>query len=529
MSASRGVVAAGHPLTAEAGAQVLREGGNAFDAAICAVIASLSIESQLTGLGAGGFMLAHTSSGEDHLLDFFVEAGGRGIDLSQRGELVAVEVLFDETPQVFNIGPASCGVPGVPAGLWEAARQFGSMPLSELVKPGVRYAREGVTVSPMQAYMFTVLAPVVTHYPETRVLYAPEGRLLREGETFRFPELGDALERLGAEGPDWIYRGDATDRICDWVCQRGGSLSREDFAAYRVIDRRPVEAVYRGREVLTNPPPSAGGILIAYALDLLERSGEPLPRDSGEALALLAQVMEEAQAARGDDFHHRLHEPGFAEQFLSGAHIEDARARIVRALSAQRRLATQAGSDAVGSTTHISVLDSEGNAASVTCSNGTGSGVLAHDTGIHLNNMLGEEDLNPLGFHLHDPGTRVTSMMAPTVVLREGEVELALGSAGSNRLRSAIMQVIRYVIDYDLDVKQAVDHGRIHYEGGMLHVESGFDQSALSELERRGYRLLRWKGVNLYFGGVQAVYHDPDTGALAGAGDPRRGGAVVVV
>jgi gamma-glutamyltranspeptidase/glutathione hydrolase len=529
MNTKRGVVAAGHPLTAEAGAQVLREGGNAVDAAICAVIASLTIESQLTGLGAGGFMLVHTRSGEDHLLDFFVEAGGRGIDPSQRGELVAVEVLFDETPQVFNIGPASCGVPGVPAGLWEAARRFGSMPLSELVKPGIRYAREGVTVSRMQAYMFTVLAPVVMHYPETRVLYAPEGRLLREGETFRFPELADALERLGAEGPDWIYQGDATDRVCEWVCQRGGTLSREDFEAYRVIDRRPVEAAYRGREVLTNPPPSSGGILIAYALDLLERSGEPLRIDSGEALALLAQVMEEAQAARGDDFHHRLQEEGFAGQFLSGAHIEDARARIVRALSAQRRILAEADSDAVGSTTHISVLDSDGNAASVTCSNGTGSGVLPPGTGIHLNNMLGEEDLNPLGFHVQEPGTRVTSMMAPTVVLRDGEVELALGSAGSNRLRSAIMQVIRYVVDYDLDVKPAVDHGRIHYEGGMLHVESGFDQSALSELERRGYRLLRWKGVNLYFGGVQAVYRHPGSGALSGAGDPRRGGAVVVV
>jgi gamma-glutamyltranspeptidase/glutathione hydrolase len=526
---NRGVVAAGHPLTAEAGAQVLREGGNAFDAAVCAVTASLAVESMLTGLGAGGFLLAHTADGEDHLLDFFVEVGGRGLDPAARGELVAVEVLFDETPQVFNIGPASCGVPGVPAGLAEVAERFCTMPLSELVKPGIRHAREGVRVSSMQAYMYRVLEPVLTEYEETRVLYAPGGRLLREGETFRFPDLADALERLGAEGPGWIYGGPDCERICDWVCERGGALHPDDFAAYRVIERRPVEAAYRGRSVLTNAPPSSGGILIAYALDLLEHSGDPLPLDDPDGLSLLAEVMDETQRVRSGDFHDRLHEDGFAERFLSGPHLDEARERIVRRIKAHGRYHAPERGDTLGSTTHIAVLDGDGNAASVTCSNGTGSGVLPPASGLHLNNMLGEEDLNPLGFHRQPPGMRVTSMMAPTVVLRDGEIELALGSAGSNRLRSAIMQVIRYVADYGFGVRDAVRHGRMHYEGGVLHVEDGFDESTLRELERRGYRLLRWKGVNLFFGGAQAVYRDPETGALSGGGDPRRDGDSVVV
>jgi gamma-glutamyltranspeptidase/glutathione hydrolase len=529
MSGQKGVVAAGHPLTAEAGAQMLREGGNAFDAAICAVLASLTTESQLTALGAGGFMLAHTASGESTLLDFFVEVGGRGTDPTSRGDLVAVDVIFDETPQTFNIGPASCGVPGVPGGLWEAAERFGSMPFTALVKPGIRYAREGVRVTKMQEYMFKVLEPVVTHYPETRVLYAPNGHLLRQGELFRFPELADALERLAEEGPGWIYSGDAVDRICDWVCERGGALSADDLASYSVIDRRPVEARYRGRDVLTNPPPSSGGILIAYVLDLLERAGEPLDPSDPDALALQAEMMEEAQRARGGDFHERLHDEGFAARFLAVPRLEEAAERVLGRLRAHDRARASAGPRGVGSTTHISVIDAEGNAASVTCSNGTGSGVLPSGTGIHLNNMLGEEDLNPLGFHKQPPGTRVTSMMAPTIVLRDGEVELALGSAGSNRLRSAIMQVIRYVVDYGLDVEDAIARGRMHYEGGVLHVESGFDEAALAELERRNYHLLRWKGVNLYFGGAQAAYRDPQTGTLSGAGDPRRGGAAVVV
>ena len=529
MADQRGVVAAGHPLTAQAGAAVLREGGNAFDAAVCAVLASLAVESQLTALGAGGFMLAHTSAGEDHLLDFFVEAGGCDLDPSERAELVAVDVVFDETPQTFNIGPASCGVPGVPAGLWEVSQRFGSMPFTELVKPAVGYAREGVRVSPMMAYMFKVLDPIVTHYPETRVLYAPEGKLLAEGDLFRFPDLALALERLAHEGPGWIYHGEGAERVCEWVCERGGALSPADFAAYRVTERQPVEAAYRGRRVLTNPPPSSGGILIAYALDLLEGFGEALEPGGAAALVLLAEVMEEAQRTRTEDFHQRLHEPGFAREFLSGPHLREAKERIAEKLDAPRAGAAPGGEDRIGSTTHVSVLDGDGNAATVTCSNGTGSGVLPPGTGIHLNNMLGEEDLNPLGFHLHEPGTRVTSMMAPTVVSREGQIEIALGSAGSNRLRSAILQVIRYVIDYGLPVDEAIRRGRMHHEAGVLHVEGDFSAAALDELERRGYRLLRWKGVNLFFGGTQAVHRDPETGALSGGGDPRRGGAAIVV
>src|SRR2546426_518856 len=168
-----GVVAAGQQLTAEAGAQVLREGGNAFDAAVCAVLTSYAAESLLTGLGAGGFMLAHTASGEDHLYDFFVEAGGRGLEPDGRAELVGVEVLFDDVPQLFNIGPSSCGVPGAAAGLWEVWQRHCSMPFAELAAPAIRSAREGVRVTPEQAYVFTILDPVVTRLPETRALYAP--------------------------------------------------------------------------------------------------------------------------------------------------------------------------------------------------------------------------------------------------------------------------------------------------------------------------------------------------------------------
>jgi gamma-glutamyltranspeptidase/glutathione hydrolase len=524
----KGVVAAGSRLTADAGGWALREGGNAFDAAVAAMLASFASESLLTGLGAGGFLLAHTADGEDHLLDFFVEAGGRGLDPEARVDLVAAEVRFDETPQIFNVGPASCGVPGTPAGIWEMAGRFCSMPLPELVKPAVRYAREGVTVDRVQGYVFCLLESIITAEPEGRALYAPDGRLLREGDTFSFPDLADGLERLAAEGPDSIYRGEGAHAISRWLVERGGMVSEADLAEYRVVEREPVRTAYGGREVLTNAPPSSGGVLIAYALALLERvhSGALAEVD---ALVLLTEVMGETNRAREGDFHLRLHAPRVAEWLLSESLVGEAAARIEGAVASGAPAPGGSTPANLGSTTHLSVLDANGNAAAITCSNGTGSGVVVPGTGVHLNNMLGEEDLNPLGFHRHEPGTRVTSMMAPTTVLCEGEIELSLGSAGSNRLRSAILQVIRGVVDDGAGVSDAVERGRLHYEAGILHAEPGFDAGTLDEVERRGYRLVRWKDRNLYFGGVQAVRRDRRTGQLSGAGDPRRGGAVVVV
>jgi gamma-glutamyltranspeptidase/glutathione hydrolase len=421
-------------------------------------------------------------------------------------------------------------VPGTAAGLWEVAERLCSMPFAALAAPAIAAAREGVRITPEQGYLFSILAPIVTRFPESRDLYAPGGRLLDAGDVFCFPELADALERLAAEGPESIYRGETAARICDWVCERGGLLSTEDLARYRVIEREPVTARYRGREVLTNAPPSSGGVLIAFALDLLERAGSAVPPVSANGLALLAEVMEEANHVRaGADFNRALHEDGFAEHFLSGPHIDEALARIEGRMAGARTGEAAGTGDPLGSTTHISVLDGDGNAASVTCSNGTGSGVLVPGTGVHLNNMLGEEDLNPLGYHMHEPGTRVTSMMSPTLVLKDGRIELTLGSAGSNRLRSAILQVIRYVVDQEKTVAEAIRAGRLHYEHGILHAEPGFDPAALDELERRGYNTVRWRGLNLFFGGTQAARRDPRSGELSGAGDPRRGGAAVVV
>jgi gamma-glutamyltranspeptidase/glutathione hydrolase len=505
----RGVIAAGHPLSAEAGARALREGGNAVDAAVAAVLMSFVCESPLTGPGAGGFMLVHTPEGESVLLDFFVAAPGKGSD-AEGGELMPVEVRFtEEAVQVFHVGPASCGVYGTPKGVSEALSRYGTMAMSDLAVEPARVAREGHPVNAIQAYLIEILGPLLLGTDQGRQIYAPEGDPLGAGDTIRLPDVGDLLERLGAEGPAFAYEGDVATKVSDWVLERGGLITREDLATYELIDREPARASYQGRQILTNPPPASGGILIAYSLDLLERLNRP-----GD-LRTLVEVMEQTNNARTEDFATALHTEGYLERFLAKDALESVAGQLHSRL---------------GSTTHIAVMDREGGCASVTCSNGSCSGVIVPGTGIHLNNMLGEEDLNPFGPNRHTRGARVPSMMAPTVVVHDdGRPEIALGSAGSNRIRSAIVQTILNVVDFGLQAAEAVDLPRLHLERGVVEAEPGVDPRALESLERAGWNVSRWQARNLYFGGVQAVARDAETGLMSGGGDPRRGGASVVV
>lgn len=476
----RGAIAAGHRLTAEAGARVLREGGNAVDACIAAALVSWVCESPLTGPGGGGFMLVHDAAdGRTRLLDFFVAVPRSS---TAAAELLELAVDFDgDTKQLFHTGAAAVGVPGTALGLEEAHRRFGTLPWAELVAPAVRLAREGFPLTEEQGYLHAILDPLLRHSPEGDATYGP-GRARRTGERFALPELAETLERIGAEGAGALYAGELAERIVAHVQGGGGSLSLADLAAYRVVRRRPLAATFHGHELRTNPPPSSGGLLVALGLQALGE-GPPSP-------AALAAAMEAQEAVRGPGFVRLLHRGGAARAVLSG-------------------------------TTHVSVVDARGDAASLSASLGSGSGVVVPGTCIHLNNMLGEADLTG---HLRS-GERLTSMMAPSLVLRDGKPRLVVGSAGSARLRGAILQVAARVVWSGEPVREAVDAPRIHVEGGLAHCE---DAAVADELEREGREVVRWRGRNLFFGGVAAVELRED-GSLAAAGDPRRGGAGVVV
>jgi gamma-glutamyltranspeptidase / glutathione hydrolase len=453
---------------------------------VAAMLTSFVAESLLTGLGAGGHMLVAGGGLQPTLLDFFVQAPTRLGDGSEV-ELQRIDVSFGDAQQVFHIGPASCGVYGTPAGVCEAVRRWGTVSLEDLAAPAAALAREGVVLNASQAYVAEILADLLTSTPESAALWAPDGQLLREGGLLRNPELGEALLRLGRDGAEPFYRGDIATAVCDWLGERGGSLRKADLVDYAAIEREPVKIAYRDREILTNPPPAAGGTLLAYALALLDRAPAP------PTLRAVVDAMAAAQSERTPAFVEGLAEDGFLERFLASR---------------------------LGSTTHISVIDADGCACSVTCTNGEGSGVVVPGTGMHLNNVMGEEDLNPLGFHLHPAGRRMPSMMAPSVVTRDGEVELVLGSAGSNRIRSALLQTIVAVVDHGLSVVDAVEAPRVHFEDGVVFAEPGIDLGELA-----GERIVSFGALNLFFGGVQAALRRES--GITGAGDPRRGGAAL--
>jgi gamma-glutamyltranspeptidase / glutathione hydrolase len=519
----KGAVAAGHPLTAEAGARILAEGGNAVDACIAAAFVSWVTESPLTGPGGGGFMLVHRAQeGTDRLLDFFVAVPGAGLPPEERGEMVAVDVPFDErTIQVFHIGPAASAVPGAPAGLGLAHRRYGRLPWAELIAPAVETARAGVTLNAGQAFLHEILDVILRAEPEGREVYGSDCAL-GEGDRIVMEDLAGTLEWLAAEGAEILYRGELGRRLSEAVRERGGAITEADLDAYRVISRRPVRAAYRRDEFVSNPPPSSGGLLIAFALRVLDGLG-PMPAPgSAESLARLAEAMREAARARGGNFVTELYRGGAAARMLADE-------RVAEAVEAARGRSADAALEPAGapSTTHISVVDGNGDAASLSASTGCGSGFVVPGTGIQLNNMLGEPDLNVPG-KAPRPGTRLTSMMAPSMVLEGGRPRLVVGSAGSLRLRGAILQIVVNVVDHGLTAEQAMEAPRIHLDEGVLQLEGGIDAAVGDQLKAAGYAVNRWAGRNLYFGGASAVAISSD-GVLEAAGDPRRGGSGVVV
>ncbi len=488
----RGAIAAGHPLTAQAGARVLKEGGNAVDAAVAAALVSWVAESPLTGPGAGGFMLVHRARDRStRVLDFFTAVPGLGLPKGPRAEMVSVDVDFtSSSTQVFHVGAASLAVPGAALGLEEGHRAYGSLPWPELFAPAIELARAGVELTRPQAYLHEILDLILRHSDEGRAIYERDGRRLSAGDTLVISDLATTLEVLRDHGAKELYRGELARALVAHVQASGGPITKRDLEEYRVVRRRPVRADFRGDEFLSNPPPSAGGTLIAYGLGLLDDAGAP---GSAVAIDALARVMR-AQAEASARPRQRL------------SKLLDERAVVS------------------SGTTHISVVDGAGNAVALTASTGSGSGIVVPGTGIHLNNMIGEF----LIAKTPRPGSRLSSGMSPSVVLRDGRARLVVGSAGSLRLRGAVMQVVVNVVQHGLRVRDAIDRPRVHLEGESLHCEGGHDAVQLRKLEAMGWKLVRWRRRNLYFGGAAAVEMRAD-GTLAAAGDPRRGGAGVVV
>ena len=527
MAVKTGAVACGHPATAEAAREILEDGGNAFDAVIAATCAAAVAEPVLCSLAGGGFLLAYPADQRPRLYDFFVETPlTRPPDSVHRDGLdfYPIQADFGTATQEFHIGLGAAATPGAIAGLFAVHRDLARLPMARLVQPAMRFARDGVKLREVDAYLFSVVGPVLTARKDSRGAFTrPDGTLLQEGDSVALTDLARSLEALAAEGEELFYKGEMGGLLVQACRDNGGLLTAEDLAAYSVRLRDPLDRRYRGARILTNPPPSTGGVLIAFALELL--AGHGIGPQGFGALAhldLLARIMDMTNRARIESGMHEAvaeAEEQAAARLFDPA-LFDRYAREVRGRPASLR-----------GTTHISVIDAQGNIASLTLSNGEGCGYVLPGTGIMINNMLGEEDLNPTGFHRWPAGQRLASMMSPSIALLQDGSVVALGSGGSNRIRTAILQVLSNLIDFQMPVDAAVYAPRLHFEAGVLNIEADFESAVYERLPAGLGELVRetisWPRHNLFFGGVHAVCRRRG-GTWETTGDPRRGGAALI-
>lgn len=477
---AHGFVAAGHPDTAAGAAEILRWGGNAVDAAIAGALAAFVAEPMLASAGGGGVMTVALEGGEPVSVDFFSNAPlltPRGAGGPSQLDFGAVDVDFGEVIQEFHVGRGAAAVPGALAGLAEAHRRFGTLALSELVAPACTLARRGAHVTATTRTTLELLWPVLTQSPDTVALYAPEGRLPSVGSRLSNPDLAETLEAFARVGrtPDRVFEG-----LLDAFGPAGGGLiTAADVDQYRPHVDTPL-AVSVGSWTL-HPPPLVGGEMVATILQALTAVG----RGAVEAEELLR----------------------FAEASALGS---AARSHLI----------------APGNTTHVSVVDRNHGVAAVTLSNGEGCGHLIPGTGIQVNNFMGEEDLNPHGFHRHPPGSRMPTMMTPTVGRRGGEPALALGSGGANRIRTAISQVVYRFVSEERTLEEAIEAPRVHAEGDTVWAELPgltWPDAAEAALQARFRDVHLFERLAFFFGGVHAVSIDGH-GRFHGVGDPRRGG-----
>jgi gamma-glutamyltranspeptidase/glutathione hydrolase len=436
-------VAAGHPATVEAGIEVLEQGGSAADAGVAACLASCVAETVMTGLLGGGHAIYFDGSGRARNLDCFVAVPGLG-ETRRHADLQELAIPFGTELVHYAVGIASCGVPGLAAGLAALHEQFGRLAWPRLVEPALRLAQEGVDFPQAHASCLAMLAPGMTMNEGARI-YAPDGGLLQAGGRLEQPGLAPALELLAEEGPRSVYEGTLATALLALMDERGGVVTPEDLRTYEASWSEPVAVPYADTRVLTR-----------------------------EGLSGVPATISSLPRLRG-------------------------RSPSERALTLARALD---GGGPSGHTTNLTVVDTDGSACVLTTSLGLGSGDFLPGLDLHLNSMLGETDLIRGSL---EPGERMGSMMAPTVAVDAGGLVLAAGAAGGTRLRSALLQVVAGILDEGLEPQAAVARPRLHPAAGVVHVEPGFEPEVTAGLEEAGYEVRTWPSLHHYFGGVSVA------------------------
>jgi gamma-glutamyltranspeptidase / glutathione hydrolase len=520
-----GLVVADSELAAGAGMEMLKRGGNAVDAAVATAFALAVVDQASSGLGGGGFMMIYEAKERRaHALDFRETApeAARADQYARNGK---------PARDLSLTGALAVAVPGEVAGLLEAAKRFGSLPLQVLLAPAIRYATDGFPVDATLRYAIDRQQAAMRKFPDLGRIYMHRGVVPAEGETIRQPELGDTLKAIASHGSEVFYQGWIGEAIAETVKKHGGALSLDDLKHYKAVWRQPLLGSYRRRTVVAMPPPSSGGVAILQTLNVLEgHQLNKLPHNSATYLHLLIEALKHAFADRAQ----YLGDPDFVDaptgRLISRDYAAWIRGRISPAKTQPPKFYGMVNFKAEqGGTTHFSVMDRNGNAVACTMSVNTrfGSKLLAPKTGIVLNNEMDDFSIYPVGnvyglmgneANSLQPRKRPLSSMSPTIILRGDRPELVVGGAGGPRIISATLQTILNVIDFRMPVDKAVQAPRVHHQWlpERLDVENDLPQETRKSLERRGHTIRETQVLGV----VQAIV--AGRGGVAGAADPRK-------
>jgi len=519
--AERAMVASAHPAASAAGLEILRQGGNAVDAAVAVAFALSIAEPNASGVGGGGYLLVKLAEAPNlAMIDYRETAPGRATPDYYYAPGVDFGAWTSE-------GPNAVGVPGLVAGAAMALEEFGTMTLSEVLQPAIRLCRQGIEVSPLLSGMILDNFEKIEKSPAAAAIYLPGGLPLEPGDTLRNEDLALTLEKIATGGPSVFYEGELAEAIVAELQSLGGVFELEDLRSYQAKLREPVAGSYRGYQVFSAAPSTGGGTHLIELLNVMEEFDvRGMGFGTAPYLHTLAEAMKmifaDKAANSGDPDFHDVPTRAFTDKtYARGLRdlIRDGEARFDYAPPSLIPPESE-------STSHLSVVDEHGNVVALTQSINSffGSGVMAPGTGFLLNNHLADFDSGPGGPNAIGPGKRPTSSMAPTLVFHEGEPFLTAGTPGATRIISALAQIIINLVDFDMGLDDAIEAPRIHGTGRTLAVEGRIAPDVVETLQAWGHTVRTYPDWDNYFGGAQGILVDAKSKKLYGAADSRRDG-----
>ena len=531
-----GIVTSSSKLASEVGVEVLKQGGNAVDAAIATAFALAVTWPSAGNIGGGGFMVYHGDNGHATTFDF-----------REKAPLASTERMYlgldgNVVANSNHIGALAVGVPGTVAGLWKSHQELGSLPWSELVAPAVKLARDGIPISYSLYTGFSRSKGRFDQYPSSAAkFFKADGSLYEMGETWRQPDLAHTLELIQNNGADGFYKGENAERLAGFMVDIGGIITEEDLLKYEPQEREPIRGTYRGYDIVSMPPPSSGGVILVEMLNILEGFDlADMGHNSADYLHVLTETMRRAYADRAE----HLGDPDFNEgmplqRLMDKDYAETLRASIDMNAASESSPADFAQIYESEETTHFSIVDKEGNMVSMTYTLefGYGSGIVVEGGGYLLNNEMGDFNAVPgvttarglIGTapNLVEPEKRPLSSMTPTIVAKDGKPVFTAGSPGGKTIINTTMQVILNVIDHEMNIAQSVEAGRIHHQWlpDVTSIETGgLSPDTVRLYEEKGHRVTE-RGEQ---GAAMAVYRDRENGFFEGAADSRRGDGAAV-